>query len=183
MTVPGGWYDRLSIAGKLAAWAWLFLAVPVVFYGGIRFYPTFHAFYLSLTDWNIVSEPAFVGLENYRRMLEDPVFWKVFVNTFEYLLLGTPLSIVLAFVIAYYLDRTRFCHGFLRALYFIPYLTTPVAMAWVWRWFYQPVPIGTFNNVLAELGFAQQPFLRSTTQALPAILAPAVWAGLGFQVA
>ena len=106
------------------------------------------------------------------------MFW----NTFKYLLLGTPISIVLSFTIAYFLDPIRFCHGLIRALYFIPFLTTAVAMAWVWRWFYQPVPIGLFNNALATIGIEQQPFLRSTTQALPAILAPAVWAGLGFQV-
>ena len=55
-------------------------------------------------------------------------------------------------------------------------------MAWVWRWFYQPVPIGVINDVLSSFGIPQQPFLRSTTQALPAVLAPAIWAGLGFQI-
>jgi multiple sugar transport system permease protein len=172
----------LSIAAKLALWAWGFLALPIVFYVVIRFWPTLDAFWLSLTDWNIVGQPRFVGLANYARLVEDPVFWKVFGNTFRYLLLGTPISIVLAFVIAYFLDPIRFGHGLIRALYFIPFLTTAVAMAWVWRWFYQPVPIGLFNNALASLGLAQQPFLRSTSQALPAILAPAVWAGLGFQI-
>ena len=73
-------------------------------------------------------------------------------------------------------------HGFIRALYFIPFLTTAAAMGWVWRWFYQPVPVGVFNLVLVEFGFNQQPFLRSTTQSLPAVLAPAIWAGLGFQI-
>ena len=76
----------------------------------------------------------------------------------------------------------RFGHGLLRALYFIPHLTTAVAMAWVWRWFYQPPPVGAFNVWLTALGFGQMPFLRSTTQALPAVLAPAIWAGIGFQV-
>jgi len=70
----------------------------------------------------------------------------------------------------------------LRALYFIPHLTTAVAMAWVWRWFYQPPPVGVFNVWLTSLGFNSMPFLRSTTQALPAVLAPAIWAGIGFQV-
>jgi multiple sugar transport system permease protein len=55
-------------------------------------------------------------------------------------------------------------------------------MAWVWRWFYQPVPIGLFNNFLASMGFAQVDFLNSTTNALPSILLPAIWAGLGFQI-
>ena len=172
----------LSISTKLALWAWAFLAVPIAFYVVIRFWPTFQALWLSFTDWNIVGRPKFVGLANYIKLLHDPVFWQVFRNTFVYLLVGTPISIVLSFIVAYYLDPIRFGHGLIRALYFIPFLTTAVAMAWVWRWFYQPVPVGLFNNVLASLGFAQQPFLRSTTQALPAILAPAVWAGLGFQI-
>jgi multiple sugar transport system permease protein len=55
-------------------------------------------------------------------------------------------------------------------------------MAWVWRWLYQPVPIGVFNGLLVWAGLPQQAFLRSTEQALYAVLAPAVWAGLGFQV-
>ena len=92
----------------------------------------------------------------------------MFRNTFLYLLIGTPVSLLLAFVIAYHLDRVRFMHGFIRALYFLPFLTTAAAMAWVWRWFYQPVPIGLINDVLSLLGLPQQPFLRSTTQALPA---------------
>ncbi len=172
----------LGLRQKQVVWAWTFLAVPVLFYATIRFYPTAEAFYLSTTNWNLLSKPAFVGLLNFRRLLSDPVFWQVFRNTVLYLAIGTPLSLVLAFTIAYHLDRVRFLHGFIRALYFLPFLTTAAAMAWVWRWFYQPVPIGLFNDVLATLGIAQQPFLRSTTQSLPSVLAPAIWAGLGFQV-
>ena len=177
-----GFYHRMSISQKLAMWAWIFLIPAVLFYSIIRFYPTFNSFWISLTDWDLLSEANFIGFENYARMLQDPVFWKVFGNTFAYLFLGTPISLVIAFVVAYYLDQVRFMHGFIRALYFIPFLTTAVAMAWVWRWFYQPVPIGVFNNILSALGMEAQPFLRSTTQALPAILAPAIWAGLGFQI-
>ena len=55
-------------------------------------------------------------------------------------------------------------------------------MAWVWRWFYQPMPIGYFNIILSWVGIPQQPFLQSVEQGLYAIMAPAVWAGLGFQI-
>jgi multiple sugar transport system permease protein len=175
-------FDRLSVRQRQAFWAWTFLAVPIVFFVSIRFYPTFNAVYISLTDWNLLGEMKFVGPANYAELLYDPEFWQVFSNTFEYLILGLPISLVLSFVVAYYLDRVRFMHGLLRGLYFIPYLTTAAAMAWVWRWFYQPVPIGVFNQILTDFGLPQQPFLRSMTQALPAVLAPAVWAGLGFQV-
>ncbi len=172
----------LSMHTRHVLWAWTFLALPVIFYSWIRFYPTIQAFILSFTDWDLLSEPVFIGLENYQRLFEDPLFWKVFKNTFAYLLTGTPLSLVIAFIIAYFLEKIRTMHGFIRALYFLPFLTTAAAMAWVWRWFYQPAPIGVINNFLAQLGISQLPFLRSIDQAWLAILATAIWAGLGFQI-
>ena len=175
-------FKNLTIAQKQIVWAWAFLALPVVFYVVVRFYPTGNAILLAFQDWNLLGSRTWAGLDNFEKLVADPVFWIVFKNTFVYLLLGTPISLALAFLVAYHLDRVRFMHGFIRALYFLPFLTSAVAMAWVWRWFYQPVPIGLFNNFLASLGIAQISFLNSTTNALPAILAPAIWAGLGFQV-
>ena len=179
---PVRFWDRLNIGTKRVIWAWAFLAVPIAFYAGIRFYPTFQAFWLSMTDWDLLSPPRFIGFANYQTMFADPVFWKVFNNTFLYLIIGTPVSLAISFLIAYYLDRVRFLHSFIRALYFLPFLTTAAAMGWVWRWFYQPVPIGVINGFLSTLGIAQQPFLRSVDQALISILIPAIWAGLGFQI-
>lgn len=173
---------RLTLQQRYVLWAWSFLALPVLYYCVVRFYPTINGFWLSLTDWNLFGTPHFIGLANFERLYADPVFWQVFRNTFVYLIVGTPISLLLSFTVAYYLDRVRFMHGFIRAMYFLPYLTTAVAMAWVWRWFYQPVPIGLFNNLLALVGLPQHPFLRSTNEALFAVLAPAVWAGLGFQI-
>ncbi|MEM1273469.1 MAG: sugar ABC transporter permease [Pseudomonadota bacterium] len=175
-------YHRLSIRQKRTLWAWAFLAVPIVFYVGIRFYPTGNAIVLSFQDWNLLEDRTWAGWENYGKLIGDPVFWQVFRNTFMYLFLGTPISLVISFVIAYHLDQVRFMHGMIRALYFLPFMTSAVAMAWVWRWFYQDVPIGLINNMLASIGIPQIEFLGSTTNALPAILAPAVWAGLGFQI-
>jgi multiple sugar transport system permease protein len=175
-------YRNLTIRQKQIVWAWTFLAIPVLFYVVIRFYPTANAMVISFQNWNLLGEPTWAGWANYDKLIHDAVFWKVFRNTFVYLLLGTPISLVISFVIAYHLDKLRFMHGFLRMLYFLPFMTSAVAMAWVWRWFYQGVPIGLFNNVLALLGFGQIEFLRTTTWALPAVLAPAVWAGLGFQI-
>ena len=175
-------YRKLTIRQKQIVWAWAFLALPVLFYTVIRFYPTGNAILISFQNWNLLGSRTWAGLENYEKLWNDPVFWKVFKNTFVYLLLGTPISLVLSFIIAYHLDKLRFMHGFLRMLYFLPFMTSAVAMAWVWRWFYQDVPIGLFNNILAGFGIPQIKFLQSTTNALPAVLAPAVWAGLGFQV-
>ncbi len=175
-------WNRLTIHQKQVVWAWLFLALPIAFYVVIRFWPTADAMWLSFTNWNLLRPAHFVGFRNYIKLYHDPVFWKVFRNTFAYLIIGTPVSLLLSFIIAFELEKIRFLHGFIRALYFLPFLTTAAALAWVWRWFYQPIPIGFINNVLSHLGLPAQPFLRSTTQALPSVLAAAVWAGLGFQI-
>jgi multiple sugar transport system permease protein len=174
--------DRLSLRARRSLCAWTFLALPIAFYAGIRLYPTADALLMSLTDWNIVGPRRFVGVANYQRLLGDPGFWQVMGNTGQYLILGVTVSLLLAFVIAHHLDRVRTGHALLRALYFVPHVTTAVAMGWVWRWLYQPVPIGLFNDLLVRVGLPQQPFLRSTEQALYAVLVPAIWAGLGFQV-
>jgi len=176
------WFAGLTIARKQAVWAWVFLTVPMLFFTPVRFWPALDAFGLSLSRWNLVGPRQFVGLENYRRMAVDPAFWQVLGNTFEYLLLGLPVSLVLAFLVAFQLDRVQTGQGLLRALYFLPHLTTATAMAWVWRWFYQPPPVGLFNNWIAAFGLPIQPFLRSTSEALPAVLVPAIWAALGFQI-
>jgi multiple sugar transport system permease protein len=175
-------FQNPTIEERRIRWAWIFLAIPLVFYITIRFWPTADAFALSFQKWNLLGPRTWIGGKNYVTLWNDPIFWKVFKNTFMYLIIGTPVSLVLAFVIAWHLDKIRFMHGTIRALYFLPFMTSTVAMAWVWRWFYQPVPIGLFNNFLAAFGFSQVQFLNSTSNALPSVLAPAVWAGLGFQV-
>ena len=175
-------WNRFPMRVRRLIWIWSFLALPILFYSVIRFYPTIEAFWLSLTNWNLMKPPKFIGFANYTKLFADPQFWKVFKNTFSYLLIGTPISLILAFTIAFYLDRVRFMHGLIRGLYFLPYLTTAAAMAWVWRWFYQPAPIGVINNALSLVGIPQQGFIRSVDQALPSIMVTSIWAGLGFQI-
>lgn len=172
----------MTVSQKRALCAWSFIGIPLIYFILIRFYPSLDAFSIAFTDWDIVGEKKYIGFDNFKVLWNDPIFWIVLSNTFEYLLLGVPISLLLSFVIAYFLDQVRFGHGFLRACYFIPFLTTAVAMAWVWRWFYQPVPVGVINLALGKVGILQLDFLRSTTEALPAVLAPAIWAGLGFQI-
>ncbi len=174
---------KLSIEQKKTIWAYFFLFVPLTFYLLIRIYPTFSSFNISFTDWDIVSsEKQFIGLENYQKMVNDPIFLKTLVNTFRYVIFGLPVTLVLSFIIAYNLNKIKRGLGLYRTLYFIPYMTSLVAVSWVWRWLYQPLPLGFFNNILSFFGLAQQPFLQSTSQALPSILAPTIWVEIGFQV-
>jgi multiple sugar transport system permease protein len=175
-------WENLSLNQKLAITAWVFLAVPIIFYTTIRFYPTFEAFHVSFMKWNLLGSQKYVGLKNYYRIFGDEDFWIVLWNTIKYAVIGVPISLFISFTVAYYLNEIKFGHQTIRAFYFIPFLTTAVAMAWVWRWFYQPMPIGYFNIMLSWVDIPQQPFLRSMEQALYSVMAPAVWAGLGFQI-
>jgi len=164
-------------------WAYIFLALPVVFYAMIRFYPTFYAFFLSLTDWDIISrDKNFIGIGNYIKLFHDPIFWKTLVNTLKYVVYGLPVSLLLGFVIAYNIDKVSKGAEFYKAIYFIPYITSMVAVAWVWRWLYQPAPIGVFNKILISMGLPQQRFLFSESQAIFSILATTIWVDVGFQM-
>ena len=87
-------YQNLTIKQKQIVRAWAFLALPVLFYGVIRFYPTGTAFVISFQEWNLLGDRTWTGFDNYVTLWNDPVFWKVFRNTFAYLLIGTPVSTI-----------------------------------------------------------------------------------------
>ena len=164
-------------------WAYTFFIIPVVYYAIIRFYPTFYAFFLSFTDWNIVSkEKNLIGFCNYSKMWNDTLFWQTLANTGKYVIFGLPLSLLLGFLLAYNIDKTKTGSELFKSIYFVPYITSMVAVAWVWRWLYQPAPIGFFNRILITLGLPQQKFLFSQSQAIFSIITTTVWADIGFQM-
>ncbi|MGB3716986.1 MAG: sugar ABC transporter permease [Candidatus Promineifilaceae bacterium] len=158
-----------------------------MFFLFIRIIPTLSAFNISLHEWNPLStDQTFVGLANYQELWEDLLNTKspthhAFVNTLKYVFIGMPLQLIIALFIALLLNEiTRFSVIF-RAIYFIPFVTSTVAIAWVWRWLYQP-QYGFLNIVLSFFGLGQQPFLKSPDQALYSITAVVVWQGLGFAI-
>ncbi len=179
--------SRLTIRQRQVVWAYIFLLVPMTFFMFIRIIPTLSAFNISLHDWNpLAAEQTFVGLDNYRQLWEDllntrSVTHKAFVNTFKYVLIGMPIQLVLALIIALLLNEIRRMSTLFRAVFFIPFVTSTVAIAWVWRWLYQP-QYGFFNVMLSFFGLPQQPFLKSPNQALYSITAVVVWQGLGFAI-
>jgi multiple sugar transport system permease protein len=171
----------MKLRQKKTLTAYLFLAVPLFFFIFVRFYPTLYAFWLSFTDWNIISERMnFVGFDNFRNLFSDTVFIKVLWNTFRYVLYGVPLVLVLSFAIALLLNNIRKGQAFYRLIYVMPYITPLVAVSWVWRWMYQRPPTGVINNIFAFFGIPSQRFLFSIDQALIAIVITTVWVNLGY---
>lgn len=172
---------RMTLERRRWLWGYAFIAIPLLFFLSIRIGPTLYAFWVSFHKWDpIAIDRPFIGLDNYRALLDDKVFWKALRNTWIYVGVGVPLGLVLSLLIALGLQRMIRFTGLFRALYFTPYVTSLVAVGWVWRWMY--MPNGLFNDVLGNIGLGPYKWLGSPSMAIYAIIITTVWQGLGFQV-
>ncbi|HEY1294346.1 MAG TPA: sugar ABC transporter permease [Chloroflexota bacterium] len=172
----------MTLARRRALTAYVLLAIPLAFFVLVRIVPTLSALQVAFYEWDMLSDSRpFVGLENFQRLPTDAAFLAAMGNTLKYLVLGVPTGLALALAIALALSRIRRLAGLFRTIYFIPFVTSLVAVSWVWRWLYQPQR-GTLNVLLGLVGIPPQQFLQSTSQALPSIVAVNVWHDLGFQI-
>ena len=178
---------NLSLRQRQVIWAYIFMSVSLVFFVVIRWYPTILAFNISFRDWNIFQGSGpWVGMANFQEIWADLFAPRssvraAFVNTLKYVIYGVPLQMVLGLGIAMLLNQIRRFSGFFRAAYFVPYVTSAVAVAFVWNWLYAPQS-GLINQTLSFLGLPNQPFLTRPSQALQSITAVAVWQSLGFSI-
>jgi len=178
---------KLTLRRRQVLWAYAFLAVSLVFFVVIRWYPTILAFNISFRDWNVFQNSGpWIGLQNYQDIWEDlfkqrSAVRAAFFNTFRYVIIGVPLQLVFGLMVAMLLNTVVRAAGFFRAAYFIPYVTSLVAVAFVWNWLYAP-QTGLINQILLTLGLPMQGFTKSPQQALYSITAVAIWASLGFTI-
>ena len=167
--------------------AWAFLAPALLLIGGFFFLPVIAGLVLSLTDFDIyaIATPdtaRWVGLANYGQVLTDPVFWKALGNTFFFVLVGGPLSVVVSLGAALLVSSklARF-PGFYRSVYFAPVVSTLVAMSVVWRYLYHP-RYGWLNQALGWVGVSPIDWLGDPHWAMPAIVLLAVWKNFGYNM-
>ncbi len=172
----------MKLSTRKTLWAYTFLALPLTFFLVVRFFPTLQAFLLSVRDWN--ADPAartFVGLEHYSRAFEDARLHRAVLNTLLYTVIGVPAQLILGLAIALLLQSVRYARGLYRAIYFAPYVTPAVAVAWAWSLLLSP-QLGYINTLLVQLGLPPQPFLSSPSQALMTVTGVVVWQYIGFQI-
>lgn len=165
----------------VAAWvlALPFLALFVVFTAG----PVLASLGMSFTDIRSTDmrtpfAVGFVGVENYAKLLADPLFQKVMLNTFLYLVLGVPLTMALALAAAVGLNRITFLRGLFRVGYYLPVVTSIVAVSVVWKFLLRDEG-GLLNAVLALVGINGPAWLDSTSLALPSLVVMSSWRNLG----
>ena len=172
---------QMTLERRRWLWAYAFIAIPLLFFLAIRIGPTLYAVWVSLHKWDpIALQRPFIGLDNYRTLASDEVFWTAMRNTWIYVIVGVPVSLAISLVIALGLQRLTHYVGFYRVLYFAPYVTSLVAVGWVWRWMY--MPNGLFNDVVGWVGLGPYQWLGSPNTAIYAIIVTTIWQGLGFQI-
>jgi multiple sugar transport system permease protein len=166
--------------------AWL-LAPGLLVIGLFFLLPVAAALLLSLTDFDIyaladLGNLRFIGLDNYRRLLADPVFWTALRNTFYFALVGGPLSILVSLGAALLLDsRLARWRGLFRTVFFSPVVTTLVAVAVVWRYLYHP-RFGLLDRVLGWFGLPAIDWLGNPRWSMLAIIVLAVWKNFGYNM-
>jgi multiple sugar transport system permease protein len=165
----------------VAAWvlALPFMVLFVVFTAG----PVLASLAMSFTDIRSTDmrtpfAVGFTGLDNYTRLLADPLFQKVMLNTFEYLVLGVPLTMALALGAAVGLNQITFLRGLFRVGYYLPVVTSIVAVSVVWKFLLRDQG-GLVNTVLGFVGIDGPGWLDSTTLALPSLVVMSSWRNLG----
>jgi len=172
---------------KRRAGAWWFVAPALLVIGVFFFLPVLAALLLSITDFDIyaLADPRnlqFVGVRNYARLLETPLFWQALGNTLYFVIAGVPLSIAASLGAALLLNSrlVRF-QAFFRTALFAPVVTTLVAVAVIWRYLFN-TRYGFLNYALGRFGVEPIDWLGDPHWAMPAIILFAVWKSFGYNM-
>ncbi len=174
--------QRLSNLLDQSGWAAALLLAPaLILLGLFVFWPIAYLVYLSGTSGSFTrAGVSWVGLQNYRRLVLDPDFWQVLGNTVYFTVATVIPALVIPLGLAVLLNRAIAFRGLLRAAYFIPSITSLVAVGLGFRWLFQTD--GPVNDLLLGLGVEPIPWLNSTTWAMPVLILLSAWKQIGFNL-
>ncbi len=168
------------LAGE-TRWAVLFLAPTLVGLAILSAGPIIATLGISLTKWDLLTAPKVIGPDNYTALINDDQFLQALRNTFFYTATSVPIGLVLALGLALALNQKIRGIAWIRTAYFLPVVTSTIAIALVWQWIYAPDQ-GLLNEAIGLFGIPAQQWLNNPTLAMPAIVAMSVWQGLGVNV-
>jgi multiple sugar transport system permease protein len=157
----------------------LFIMPALVLFLIFRIWPTINGFLLSFQDYRINGPTTWIGLDHFRFLLRDDIFWHSLRVTVTYALIAVPLSTVSALGLALLINRAIRGISFFRAIYFLPYITSFVMVAVVWSWVYRTNG-GLLNSALDALGLGPVKWLTGQDMVLPSLAIMATWKGVGY---
>lgn len=162
------------------AQGWLFITPAAILLIAFTHYPTVATLINSVFSRATAIRPGrFVGLANYQRMAEDPIFWKVLTNNLWFALGTIPASILLAIAMALLVNRSLPGRSWVRMAYFTPTILPMIAVANIWLFFYTP-DIGLIDQILSVFGISGHNWLGDPATVLPAVMAMTIWKEAGF---
>ena len=167
------------MTARFRATPWLFLGPSIALIAVFVVYPILAVVYYSFTDYDIVTPPVWVGLDNFVKVFGDETFWLALTHSFLYLIV-TPIIIALSVSLAIVVNRKLRGIQLYRALYFVPAVSGSIAIGLSWRWLFDRN--GFINGVLQTLGVIHTPiqWLAEPGLVLPIAMLLTIWAGIGY---
>lgn len=169
---------KSNLYRKERIYGYLFILPPVLGLLIFTFFPVVYSFYGSLTDWDGLGGMNFIGFDNFIDVFSDELFYKAAFNTLFYML-GIPIGIVLALLLALGLNRKILGTTTFRVIYYIPVISSLAAISILWNWAYNG-DFGLVNQFLALFGIDGPNWLMNKHSIKPAIILMSVWKGLGY---
>ena len=171
------WATRSTIERKRAKFAYLFAAPWIVGLLVFYAYPLFGSIYYSFTNYNIIGNTSWIGLQNYKDLFRDPLFWTGIKNTVIYATLEVPLSVVVGVLLALLLNMRIKGRDLFRTVFFLPTLVPVIATSIIWEWLLNP-QFGLVNTVLGEIGIKGPGWLGDPMWSKPSLVLMSLW-GIG----
>ena len=158
---------------------YLFIAPNVALFTAFSFLPLLYAFYISFHDWGLITEPEFIGVRNYLRLMRDPLFWQSLEHTLVYAAGTVPPSMAIGLALALALNRKLPARLLLRSMYFLPIVVSAVAAGTIAAWLFND-NYGVINSMLVRLGLPRIAWLSTPQWALPSLIFSTLWLRIGF---
>jgi multiple sugar transport system permease protein len=178
MSAAQAWFQRKEETIS----AYLFLAPTILLVSVFTVFPVLFSLFLSFHKWDYISAARpFVGLDNFRRLINTPRFWSTLANSARYGFAIMPLNIAVAMILALMVNQKLRGITIFRSAYFSPVVTSSVAVGLIWSWIFDPA-FGPLNYALSLVGIGPQMWLGSPKLALYSLVVMAVWNGVGYNM-
>lgn len=171
---PGRLRRRLADTGR----GYLFLAAALLCFGVFSWWPLVRGIVLAFQQDNFVAPPYWVGLDNFKAILDDPLFATAWKNTVEFTGLALVFGYAVPFVVALVLNELRHFRGFFRIAVYLPVILPPIVTVLLWQFLYDPGS-GLFNQLLGAVGLPTSQWLQSPKMVMLSLVLVSTWANMG----
>ena len=162
-------------------WAMLMLAPNIIGFFMFMVFPILATLFFSFTEYDLIGAPKIIGLDNYVELFRDPIIATTLNNTLVFTLITVPIGMAFSLLLAIFLDQKIAFKRFYRGAYFLPSITSMVAVSIVWQWIYNP-EFGLMNYLLSFVGIRGITWLSSSSTSLLSLAIVNIWKSAGYNM-